>query len=211
MGRKSDIVEVEFVDVQRAQKIQRPAIPRVKELITGDPGTVKAGVAYFRNGRLIAAMLVAPDKELPISMRVAALADEMEMFVHDRRVELGRDVLPSKALSKFKVRELAFGIIEFPEIYRKGPQANLGAKHDRSVLWVAAAAGAMMTAFRPVVSEIKEVLPREWKNQVEKKAHNEIVRDALEDDERVVLGDLIHDNNVIDAVGIGFQYLRIIQ
>ncbi len=198
MGRKSDIVEVEFADVQRAQKIQRPTVPRVKELITGDPGTVKAGVAYFRNGRLIAAMLVAPDKELPISMRVAALADEMSLFVKAQHKVLG-------AKSK------AFGIIEFPEIYRKGPQANLGAKADRAILWVAAAAGAMMTAFRPIVSEIKEVLPREWKNQVEKKAHNEIVRDALEDDERLVLGELIHDNNVIDAVGIGFQYLRIIQ
>lgn len=190
--RRDDFEEVELANVQKAKLPAAPKVPKERELITGDPGTVKAGLSWFRDGELTAAALLDHPRDRTISLRVAALGAMADEWI---------------AREASVCRERPLGIIEFPVIYTKGPMAGLGKGHTRSVLWVAAAAGAIMTGMSRHVRDIKVIEPNEIKHQMEKLAHNEMCRDTLTEKEKKALGNLIKDNNVMDAIGVGLKHL----
>ena len=88
-------------------------------------------------------------------------------------------------------------IIERPQIY---PQSK-GDPND--LIDVAITVGLCLT-----LSQFSTIYrPREWKGQVPKKIHNARALDKLRPGERHILGELVKNHNVIDAIGIGLYYL----
>lgn len=220
-GAGRDVEEVDLKDAVRAGKPKAPAVPTRVELVTGDPGTLKAALAWFRHGRLVGAVLLRPPSAWPIGMRVANLRRLAAPWIRDMakrspRYQQSLKTIFHNTVSQAQRQEhylkavKAYGIVEQPEVYRRGPH-SLGSKHDRDTVWVGSAAGALMTALEPVIEDLTTQNPKEWKDQREKKAHNQICRDALEDDEKALLGEIIWDDNVMDAIGIGLKELMRVQ
>ena len=192
---KKTLDEVDLKDAVRALPPRAPMKAKAPKLLTADPGTRKAGVAYFDQAELVSAELLAPPVRLPIGRRVALLGDMTVRWANTLGLEQGS----------------AKVAIEFPEIYPEGPGGRR--VNPRDVMWVGLAAGAILTGFdfwMLPAEEVTSYFPKEWKKQVKKHAHNEIARDVLTAAERKVLGNLIKDDNVMDAVAIGLFYnLRI--
>lgn len=88
-----------------------------------------------------------------------------------------------------------FWVCETPQAYRRRRSTHNGVR-------------ALKEALRAIQEEnpgekFLETLPREWKGQVPKVVHNQRVLNALSHVEREKI---VHNHNVIDAVGIGLWF-----
>jgi hypothetical protein len=101
---------------------------------------------------------------------------------------------------KLSVERYDVRVMEWPQVY--------GLDTAASVLEVAAAGGAIASVYG---GEFVRVLPREWKGQVPKTAHNRRVLKVLSETELGYLESVVTAtslrNNMIDAVGLGLWAL----
>lgn len=191
---KRGMVEVAYSDMVKTLNGPKraPGTPPA-ELLTFDPGTLRAGIAHFQHGDLVFADVVAmPDVD--IGQRVVALGRKLKLLpvISQRRAPLRI-------------------VVEFPEVYPPG-SAQAKKVNPRDILWVSAAVGAVLTALpHNVQVEVIDVNPKTWKGNLSKDGGNDVAFDALFPAEQALLpkkrsGN--YDDNMLDAVGIGLHHLK---
>jgi Holliday junction resolvasome RuvABC endonuclease subunit len=154
------------------------------DLICIDPGLAAVGLARFRDGTLRDASMIKTTPRELFEDRIDTISKQTALFVGEEPVDL---------------------VIEYPQIYK-------GTRDDpNQLLKVAAALGASLSQIVRA-SSVVYYLPRQWKGQMPKVTHNEMVMDLLTDEEHDVITkckvspSLLH--NVLDAVGLGLHHLR---
>ncbi len=198
---KREIQAIPFADVRKANNGPRmPKEIKARDVYCIDPGTRCAGLAWFHEGKLRAAGYLQPSNVSPIAERTRSLTE-----ITQRRLESWWAGYTTSYKSARADCATAHLLIEFPEVYSRGEQKV----NPRDLLWVSASGGAILGAFPPL-GKVIDQNPKQWKAQLSKEAGNEIVLEALFPEELVVLkqqGKRWNDNNMLDAVGIGLQYL----
>lgn len=195
MASRRTIESVSFADVQKANNGPReaPEAMRLTDVWPIDPGTRRAGLAHFSKGRLARATVLVPRSTCEIGERVRQLSWLTQRWF---------DTVPERRPGPQDTV-----LVEFPEVYSRGQ----GTRRPRDILWVAGSACAILGAF-PAVGKVVDENPKQWKGQLSKDAANAIVVEALFPEELELLkeqnGRLWSDDNLLDAVGIGLQYLK---
>lgn len=165
------------------------AYPKV--LVSLDPGTEQSGVALFRNGTL-------DDVDV---IRVSATQGKKEQ----RASYMARKVM--LWAEKIKATKNAKIVMEYPQVYRHGPGADVDPDDVLSLVLVIGHVWGVCHGMDG--NDVSLVRPADWKGQVPKKIMNARVLGTLTDSERALVARNVGTNhNAIDAVGIGLWGLR---
>lgn len=157
-------------------------------LFACDPGTQVAGLAAFRDKRLVAAWRVKSSGDTPEARVRSAVAQTLALISHG----VPRDPV-----------EPVGGICEMPQVYKHGPGAQVD---PDNILLLTLVVGGVLCGSAPL--EWRLIKPAAWKGQVPKKVMNARVLGKLDDDEReLVRTQANNDHNTVDAVGLGLHAL----
>lgn len=153
-----------------------------------DPGTQDAGLAVFRDKRLVAAWHIRA-VGATLEARVRSAVSQMLVLVDSG--------VPRE------VGEPLGAVCEMPQVYKHGPGAQVD---PDSILSLTLVVGGLLCGSAPL--EWRLVKPAGWKGQVPKRVMNSRVLGKLENDERELVRRQANDNhNTLDAVGIGLWAL----
>lgn len=157
-------------------------------LFAVDPGTQVAGLAAFRDRRLVAAWRVKASGDTPEARVRSAVAQMLALIEGGVLREPGEPV---------------GGVCEMPQVYKHGPGAQVD---PDSILLLTLVVGGLLCGSAPM--EWRLVKPAAWKGQVPKEVMGARILKRLDDEERAMVRTQANDDhNTVDAVGLGLWAL----
>jgi len=204
---KRHMEAVTLAEAQPANNGPRPPLAGCPDqLLTFDPGTHRSGISLFEEGYLVMARALVTTTADPVGLRVRQLGRLVQQFLEDMDKR-------STGLKRKGLNKRAEVVVEFPQVYSKGP--NAGKVNPRDINWIAAAVGCFLGQLPPFAA-VHDVTPNDWKGQMDKESSNALVLESLYQEELDVLettrkkrdGTIVYDDNMLDGAGLGLKHLK---